>query len=173
MSHCSNTVQNLSQAKLNTRRSQGHWFHPFLGIRGRAISTSDIWLPKAKGPHSRNNGDAEKLQQYVSFHKLFIPILKSYFEWRSDVFQCGKIKGKFENRQKLTDDTDFLETVKCATFEFESVTQQTFTNPSQKCSAQEEKFVQVEIDKLKRKRVVETHWLYRKDVCGIFAASIC
>ena len=35
MSRCSNTVQNFSQANLNTRRSQGHRFHPFLGNRGR------------------------------------------------------------------------------------------------------------------------------------------
>ena len=35
MSHCSNTVQKFSQAKLNTRRSQGHRFHPFLGNRDR------------------------------------------------------------------------------------------------------------------------------------------
>ena len=81
-------------------------------------------------------------------------VLKSYIQQKCKIFQGGQIKEKFENWQKLTDDTEIVETVKGATFEFDSLPQQTFTRPSQKFSAQKEKFVQAEIDKLKRKRVI-------------------
>ena len=82
--------------------------------------------------------------------------MKSYFQQKCEVSRGGQIKEKFENWKKLTDDIEILETVKGATFEFKSVPQQTFTRPSQEFSAQEEKFVKAEIDKLKRKRVVVT-----------------
>ena len=47
--------------------------------------------------------------------------------------------------------------MKGATFKFESVSQQTFTCPSQKFSAEEEKLVQAEIDKLKRVIATSQH----------------
>ena len=57
----------------------------------------------------------------VSSYELFMQVLKSYFLQKCEVFQGGQIKEKFENWQKLTDDTEMLETVKGARFEFESV----------------------------------------------------
>ena len=69
----------------------------------------------------------------VSCYELFIYTrLESYIQQKCKVFQGGQIKEKFENWQKLTDDTEILETVKGATFKFEALPQQTFTRPSQK-----------------------------------------
>ena len=93
----------------------------------------------------------------LSCYELFVPILKLYFQQKCEVFQGGQIKEKFKNWQKLTDDTEILETVKGATFKFESVPQQTFTCPSQKFSAEEERLVLAEIDKLKRVIATSQH----------------
>ena len=80
----------------------------------------------------------------LSCYELLIPVLKSYFQQMCEICQGGQIKEKFENWQKPTD-TEILETVKGATLEFESVPQQTFTRPSLKLSAQEEKLFKLKL----------------------------
>ena len=49
MSHCSNIVQNFSQPTLNTRRSQGHRFHPFFRKQRQGQSIPAIYMtPKSQ-----------------------------------------------------------------------------------------------------------------------------
>ena len=96
----------------------------------------------------------KSLKNNESCYELFIPVLKSYFQQKCEVFQGRQIKEKFENWQKLTDDTEILETVNGATFKSNL---SLFCNklslvPHKNFQLQEERFVQAEIDKLKRSK---------------------